>query len=273
MATKWFVTGAIAGSGFEELADIVLKSDDLTDEQLKDVDLLFVKDKSSFLQNKRIGRPVIISDKAIPVSSQEKHILFSTGENFMSRLGHDIVNLFTPFNHFEYLDSDIISDRVDQGLRFGRQINTIGHLLQKDGRQNGRYCSFDEFVLNFQTLCKKNSIDFNILKTGADRIDTIPDTAIMNPVIEEVISNWFLHGNGKFEFEIVNGKEAVFRNSFQGLFNFERPKAQLRCPFVKRTNSPGAGLGLFIVSLSSVAGGFDWDISVKENCFSLSLHF
>lgn len=273
MNKKWFVTAALKDSGFEHLADNILEPSEITGEMLKKIDLLFVKDKAGFFSGTRFSGSTVISDKPVFVEDQEKYLLFSYGETFISRIGHDVINLFTPFEHFEYLEPEIITERVSQGIRFGRQINTIGHLLQNTRQQNTRFYDFDNFIQTINDICRKSSINLTIKGKSSNRIDTIPDTVIMRPVIDEIISNWVFHGSGDFELEIKSSREVIFRNSFKGSFSFERPKATLRCPFTKRTNSPGAGLGLFVVSLSSVAGGFEWDISIKDNCFCLSFVF
>lgn len=273
MNNKWFTSAAVVGSGFEHLSDFAVEFSDISSEKLREIDLLFVKDKVDFFSKFRFSGFTVISETEIPLEKQEKHLLLSTGETFLSRIGHDIVNLMIPFEHFEYLEDGIIIERVKQGVRFGKQINTIGHLIQNTKAIQATFYDFDDFILTIQTLCRKSGINVKINNTGNHRIDSIPDMTIMNPVIDEILANWKMHGKDKFDVDIINKKELVFRNSFDGSFKFKRAKAELRCPFMKKVNSPGAGLGLFIVSLSSAAGGFDWDISVKDNCFSLSLVF
>jgi hypothetical protein len=273
MSEKWFKSAAVAGSGFEHLADGIVDISEITNELLRNIDLLFVHDRKIFFSKFRSSGSTVISDKAIPIEDQENFLLMSSGELFLSRIGHDIVNIFTPFEHFEYLEENMIADRVAHGIRFGRQINIAGHLLQNTKKWSENRYDFDNFVLTVQGMCRKAGIEIKIINSDKYRIDTIPDADIMNPVIDEIVSNLKMHGSGGFELEVVSNTEIVFRNDFNCSFNFERPKAMLRSPFTKRTNSPGAGLGLFIVSISSVKGGFDWDISVKENCFYLSLVF
>ncbi len=273
MNKKWFKSAAVAGSGFEHLADGIIDISEITNESLRDIDLLFVKDKQDFFSKFRFNGSTVISDIAINSEDQEKFILMSPGDLFISRIGHDIVNIFSPFEHFEYLEENMITDRVNQGIKFGRQINIIGHLVQNTKKWSESRYDFENFILTVQGLCRKSGIEIKIQNPHKYRIDTIPDADIMNPVIDEIVSNLKMHGSREFELAVVSNTEMVFRNDFDCSFNFERPKALLRCPFTKRTNSPGSGLGLFIFSLSSVRGGFDWDISVKENQFCLSLFF
>jgi hypothetical protein len=273
MSEKWFKSAAVAGSGFEHLADGIVDISEITNELLREIDLLFVKNKRDFFSKFRFNGSTVISDEAINLEDQEKFILMSPGDLFISRIGHDIVNVFSPFEHFEYLEESMITDRVSQGIKFGRQINIIGHLLQNTKTWSDNRYDFENFILTIEGMCRKAGIEIKIINSGRHRIDTIPDADIMNPVIDEIVSNWKMHGTEKFELEIVSSRELIFRNKISSSFNFERAKARLRCPFIKRTNSPGSGLGLFIFSLSSVRGGFDWDISVQENCFYLSLVF
>ncbi|HNZ54071.1 MAG TPA: hypothetical protein PLW78_12780 [bacterium] len=273
MNKKWFKSAAVTGSGFEHLADETIGFSEISNEKLRGVDLLFVKNKRDFFSKFRFNGSTVISDMAINSEDQEKFILMSPGDLFISRIGHDIVNIFSPFEHFEYLEENMITDRVNQGIKFGRQINIIGHLVQNTKKWSESRYDFENFILTVQGLCRKSGIEIKIQNPHKYRIDTIPDADIMNPVIDEIVSNLKMHGSREFELAVVSNTEMVFRNDFDCSFNFERPKALLRCPFTKRTNSPGSGLGLFIFSLSSVRGGFDWDISVKENQFCLSLFF
>lgn len=273
MNKKWFKSAAVAGSGFEHLADGIVDISEITNELLREIDLLFVKNKRDFFSKFRFNGSTVICDEPVPLKDQENFILMSPGELFTSRIGHDVVNIFTPFEHFEYLEESVIKDRISHGIKFGRQINIIGHLLQNTKKWSENRYDFDNFILTVQGMCRKSGIEIKIKNPHEYRIDTIPDADIMDPVIDAIVSNLKMHGNGGFELDVINGKEIIFRNMFDSSLNFNRLKARLRCPFIKRTNSPGSGLGLFIVSLSSVRGGFDWDISVKENCFYLSLSF
>ncbi|MGI6395317.1 MAG: hypothetical protein ACOX2F_11430 [bacterium] len=273
MNKKWFKTAAVAGSGLEHLADETIEKADITNTFLQSIDILFVKNKKEFFSSFKANIYTLVIDEAIPKEEQEKFLLSSPGNTFISMAGHDMVNIFAPLEHFEFLEEEAMRERISFGVKFGKQLNIAGHLLQNTRKWSLNRYDFDEFLLTVKEVSQKLGVKIEIQNHRNYRIDTIPDTDIMNPVIDEVIRNWKLHGQDEFVLEVVSEKKLVFKNKINYQFNFKRAKANLRCPFVKRNNSTGSGLGLFIVSLSSVRGGFDWDISVKENHFSLSFLF
>jgi len=272
MKNKWFNSAAVKGSGFEHLADMTVELDSLTPERIRDIDILFTNDPAGFFSKFRGMHFTVICDREIPVDDQPSYLLESHGNFFLSRIGHDITNLFFPFEHFEYLEEDVIKNRTAQGIRFGKQINIIGHLLQRTVSVKKDPAEINNVIQTVQSLCRKKSISFCINGSVDDWCGDLPDDQIFNYVLEEIISNWAEHGTENCELEIKD-RSLIFSNFFEGTVDPVRTKAKLRCPFRKKNTGTGAGLGLYIVSLASVKGGFDWDISVKENSFSLSLVF
>lgn len=272
MNNKWFNSAAIKGSGFEHIADEIVEINTLTSEKIKEIDLLFTNDIPFFFSKFKGFLFTVVCDRNVLPEDQEHYLLENPGNFFLSRIGHDITNLFFPFEHFEYIEEDIIKERTYQGIRFGKQINVIGHLLQKTGVFKTNPSDFHEMVQIVVSLCTKNKISVEIENPVNITIDNLPDAQIFNYVIEEIVSNWINHGSENYKM-IVHDHRIVFSNNFKGAVDSIRTKAKLRCPFRKKNTGTGSGLGLYIVSLASVRGGFDWDISVKENSFSLSLDF
>lgn len=272
MKNKWFNSAAVKGSGFEHLADLVVELDLLTPEKIREIDILFTNDPVLFFSKFRGMHFTVVCDKEIPAGDQPSYLLENPGNFFISRIGHDITNLFFPFEHFEYLEDDVIKNRTAQGIKFGKQINIIGHLLQRTVVQGKDPAEINDVIQTVQSLCRKRSIPFRITGSADNWHTVLPDSQIFNYVIDEIVSNWAEHSTEGCELEI-KGNSFIFYNYFEGTVDPVRTKAKLRCPFRKKNTGTGAGLGLYIVSLASVKGGFDWDISVKENSFSLSLFF
>lgn len=272
MNKKWFNSAALKGSGFEHLADEVIELETLTNDRLKDIDILFTNNMTTFSNKFKGFQFVVVVDREISRDSQEKFLLENPGNFFISRIGHDITNLFFPFEHFEYIEEDIIKERTAHGIRFGKQINIIGHLLQRTSALKNNPADFTEVLQTVGALCRKNKILFETQNPEDLIIKDLPDAQILNYVVEEIISNWTYHGSGDYKISVDYNK-IVFSNNFKGNVDSIRTKAKLRCPFRKKNTGTGAGLGLYIVSLASVRGGFDWDISINENSFSLSLLF
>lgn len=272
MNKKWFSSAAIAGSGFEHLADRVVELDSLTSEKIREIDLLFTDSPEMFFSKFRGMQFTVICDKEVPRDDQSSYLLENPGNFFLSRIGHDITNLFFPFEHFEYLEDDVIKNRTFQGIKFGKQINIIGHMLQRTVSVRNDPAEINDLVQTVRSLCRKKNIQLNVTGETDNWQGTLPENQILNYVTEEIISNWAEHSTGCCELELKENF-LIFSNFFEGTVDPVRTKAKLRCPFRKKNTGTGAGLGLYIVSLASVKGGFDWDISVKENSFSLSLFF
>lgn len=272
MNKKWFNSAAIKGSRYENIADEIVELDKLNSEKLKEIDLLFTDNTTLFFSKFKGFHFTVVCDAEIKPEDQSAYLLENPGNFFISRIGHDITNLFFPFENFEYIEDDIIKERTSHGIRFGKQINIIGHLLQKTSTLKNNRADFSEIVQTVSSLCRKNKISFEIQNPDELIIDNLPDAQIFNYVIEEIISNWRDHGSERYKLSIYDHK-LVFSNNFKGNVDLIRTKAKLRCPFRKKNTGTGAGLGLYIVSLASVRGGFDWDISIHENSFSLSLLF
>jgi hypothetical protein len=271
---RWYSTAAVSGSGFESLADNIVSFEEIDLNFLKNIDLLFLTNKSDFYRKFRLYQCVALSDKAISKEDQEKFILLNPGLNFLSRIGHDLVNLFTPFEQFEYLDDGVIYDRVATGVKFGKQINTVGHILQGSKFGNIDEILGEDIAYNIETLAKKSGIKFN-MKVNDDFLDKTVSFSecIMDIVIEEIIDNCKNFSKGTVEIMIGKNAEIVFSNRFDDNLAPCRAKARLRWPFVKSVKSKGNGMGLFLLSAASANGGFKWDIEIKENIFSLYLSF
>lgn len=271
MNKKWFKSAALKGSGHEKLADSIIKEEDITNEKMSDIDLLFVKDTSEFFSKKGRSTFTIVTDDPIAVKDQEKFILEHPGNFFFSRVGHDIINLISPLEHYEYIENDMIINRVHSGSRFGKQINFIGHLLQKTSIIKSEEISYTEFLEYILTLCRKNNIDIKVKELSPLKA-SLKYQFLLTRAAEEIVLNWKEHGSGEYVLT-VESSSLSFKNKLKRPLNVERPKAQLRCPFMQKNTGKGHGLGLYIVSIASSKGDFDWNIFTDENCFSLSLLF
>jgi len=271
MNKKWFRSAALAGSGHEKLADSIVREEDITSEKLNEIDILFVKDISEFFSKKGRSNFTIVTEDPVAVKDQEKFILEHPGNFFLSRVGHDIINLISPLEHFEYIENDLIIDRVHSGSRFGKQINFLGHLQQKTSVIPCEETTYPEILEYILTLCRKNNIDVKVKELSPFKA-TLKYRFLLIKAVEEIMLNWKEHGTGEYVLT-VDGSSLTFNNKLKRPLNIKRPKAQLRCPFMQKNTGKGHGLGLYIVSITSSKGDFDWNIFTDENCFSLSLLF
>ncbi len=270
MSKKWFASAAVKGSGHENIADSIITEKDITSETLKDIDLLFVKDEKTFLSNNRGFFYTVVTDRHIDEKDQEKFILEHPGNFFISRLGHDIVNLISPFEHYEYIEHDLILNRVRSGNRLGQQVNFIGHLLQDSGNISGDSITGPELVENIETLCRKLNIEVKVVKTS--ELEVKLNGFMFRNIAEEIVHNWDEHSTGNNKLFVCENS-LKFTNSIKRSLGLKRPKAQLRCPFMQKNTGKGYGLGLYILSVTSSKGDFNWNVETDGNYFSLSLLF
>jgi len=271
MNNKWFKCAAVKGSGYEALADSAITVEEISNEKMSDIDLLFVENLSEFFSKKRGGFFTIVTDKPVALEDQEKFILEHPGNFFYSRIGHDIINLISPLEHYEYIDHELIVNRVQYGNHFGKQINFVGHLLQNTATLSTEHLTYPELIENIQTLCRKLGIKFSVEEKAKFTL-TLKHKFLILKAVEEIILNWKEHGKEEFVLSVFENT-LTFSNKLRKPLTIDRPKAQLRCPFMQKNTGKGHGLGLYIVSVASSKGDFDWNIFTDENYFSLSLLF
>ncbi len=274
MKKPWFLTAALEGSECQERADALFKKESLEKKQFANFDVFFASnnEEREFLSHK-IPPHVMIVDKEEPIELIEQKLYEFSGKDFLSRIGHDIINLISPLIDYQYLSEDIIKKRIDKGSLLGQQINIIGHILQKDMDTKEKSDSLD-FISNFKALARKSGIEVEITESGESGHFEMPTEKIMFSVVREIISNLTLHSAGENRVFIEKEqKTIVIMNRTTYEFTCEKPMAVLRRPFYRQGNNSGNGLGLFILSISSVLGGFKWHLSVENNCFYLYLFF
>jgi len=272
---KWFFTAALKGSLFEENADVVI--DDVASSRniLRNVDVFFVLESDvKALKRSALPSHIMILTEVLGPEEIEQRLLLFPGRDFTSRLGHDIVNLFMPLRDYQYLSEETVVERVDRGDRLGKQLNIVGHLMQDDLEQGPDF-SLMEFIFNFKVLAEQSGASVVI----DDEFQDEPGFEMkaeknMLVLMEELVLNWKYHSSGD-ERVIVDRREKrmTFVNRTEYDFGFENIKAILRRPFLKYGNNNGNGIGLFILSLCSIRGGFTWDLELKDSFFYLHLYF
>ena len=193
--------------------------------------------------------------------------------DFLIKTGHEIVNIMTPLEHIEYLDDEVISARVARGERLGRQLGRIARIVNCE--KSDEVYEFTEFVYDIREKCRKEGISASIENKNYQSIDTIKNKKLLSPVLDEIVINWKMHGKNEFSINIADEKTIVFTNDYDrsSLKNIGGTKEELCKPFVKGSSSTGSGLGLYMIELASLEGGFNWNLSADEKYFSLSLVF
>ena len=182
--------------------------------------------------------------------------------DFLIKTGHEIVNIMTPLEHIEYLDDEVISARVARGERLGRQLGRIARIVNCE--KSDEVYEFTEFVYDIREKCRKEGISASI-----------ENKKLLSLVLDEIVINWKMHGKNEFSINIADEKTIVFTNDYDrsSLKNIGGTKEELCKPFVKGSSSTGSGLGLYMIELASLEGGFNWNLSADEKYFSLSLVF
>lgn len=193
--------------------------------------------------------------------------------DFLIKTGHEIVNIMTPLEHIEYLEDEVVAARVARGERLGKSLGRIARIINCE--KSAEPYDFTEFVYDLKEKCRKTGISATIENKNYQSIDTITNKNLVSTVIDEIITNWKMHGKGGFAINIADEKTIVFTNTYDAssLKNIGRTKDELLRPFVKGPSAQGSGLGLYIIELASLEGGFTWNLSADEKYFSLSLFF
>jgi Pyruvate-formate lyase-activating enzyme len=192
---------------------------------------------------------------------------------FLTEIGHEIINIMTPLEHFEYLEEEMIAARVRRGERLGKQLGKIARYISHD--TTGEPYEFSEFIYDLKDKCRDLGISASIENKNYHSIETIKSRNIILNVLDEMLMNWKMHGKSEFSINIADERTIVFTNDYNpsSLKNISRTKEELSKPFVKGPLSQGSGLGLYVIELASREGGFSWNLSVDEKYFSLSLSF
>ena len=192
---------------------------------------------------------------------------------FLKETGHEIINIMTPLEHFEYLEEEVIVARVRRGERLGKQLGRIAKYISHDNTLEPY--DFSEFIYDLKDKCRNLGISASIENKNYQSVDTIKGRNIISNVLDEILDNWKMHGKNEFSINIADEKTIIFKNDYDpsSLKNTGRTKDELSKPFIKGSAAKGSGLGLYIIELASREGGFSWNLSADEKYFSLSLSF
>lgn len=274
MADKWFLTAAFKGGSFESNADVLVSDIARERHLLADTDVFYTEPERKKEVMKLAPGHILVLENTLEYKELEKTLLAFPGRDFTSRLGHDVINLFSPLSEYSYLSKETILARVEKGGRMGQQINFAGHLMQNDILLTGSM-TVTEFLFHIKSILRQENRQAGIVGADSGGSDfSLPPEKISSVLIREIIFNWKLHSSGHETVVIdKNQRKVSFLNSISSPLNLAKPKACLRRPFYKGGHSKGNGLGFFVISLCGLAGGFDWDVEIKESSFCLSLFF
>lgn len=274
MNDKWFLTAAFEGSRFTSSVDLVLDKKNMDRKELISIDVMYMELEDKLELSRRFPQHIMILHELMDEHELSQKLLAYPTAEFVSRLGHDVVNIFSPLNDYQYLSQETILERVERGTRLGQQLNFVGHLMQDD-LVSSQSMELIDFIFHFNTLCRQAHIQPEIINRN-DSPDEflLPPEKLMYGSIKELVNNWVFHSKGN-EKVVVDKKEKTITlsNLTDYKFSYPVPKAVLRRPFFKTGNNHGNGLGLFALSLASVTGGFSWSIHIENGSFSIVLYF
>jgi hypothetical protein len=275
MKKKWFQTATFKGFPFEDRADKILDKDSFKNSDFFEIEVLFIPQDliKEYAVHSVVPHHVYISNGSENDEQLSEIIETFKGRNYWGQIGHDVVNLFSPFLDFEYLSKDSVLKRAKTGVAFGKKLNAVAHLLQNDFGEK-QFISDRDCVFLFSEMCRKTGIKAKIGHI-ADVSNVLLNKKMISFVFTEILDNWKNHslGDEKMFVDAVESK-IVFSNKTDLNFNSKFFKAILKRPFFSFNNSRHfSGLGLFIVSLACFLGGFKWDIVIKDSVFYLTLSF
>ncbi len=275
MNEKWFQTATFKGFPFEERADVILDADSFKNSDFFEIDVLFVPENlmEKYSVHSVIPHHVFLSTGMEGDEKLSEIIETFKGRNYFGQIGHDVVNLFSPFLDFEYLSKDAILKRAEAGISFGKKLNAIAHLSQNDfGKPQN--ITDRESVFLFSEMCRKRGIKAKIGHIANETSSNL-NKKMITFIFTEILDNWKKHslGNEKMFVDALESK-IIFTNKTDLELNNRFLKAILKRPFLSfDKHHRSSGLGLFIVALASSLGGFKWEVSIKDSIFTLSLSF
>ncbi len=270
MSDRWFAIGAFSGTPLERHADILFDRAAPDRQTLFETDVFYAAANDPSIGD--LPGHLLILQEPLPHDRIAALLEPFPGRDLLSRTGHDIVNLFAPLADHQYLSAQTIARRIERGSRLGRQLNLMGHLLQRDLSTADRLPQ-SEFLHQFGTLAAQAKISPAIVRVDEGSFPLLSERLAAG-LFHEIIANWTMHGRGG-ERVVIDGaaRTVTFTNRTDHRFPFKRLKAVLRRPYQKFGNMEGNGLGLFLIALIADTGGFSWDIVWDGSSFSLSLSF
>lgn len=271
MSERWFATGAFTDSPLAVEADNIFDPNALDKKRLFETDIFFIS--SNDPRRKMLPKHLLLLDQAAPDEVLERSLIRFGGADFLSRLGHDIVNLFSPLREYELISEATFKTRTEQGVRLGKQVNLIGHLLQED-LPLGEAVPVEEFLLHITENARRHGRSIVVDHTrDTSSFSSVP-ARLVEPLTDEILLNLMIHSSGGEHIIVsASNRSVAVVNNTPYRFPYSRIKAVLRRPFQKFGRTDGNGMGLFIIGLIAYTGGFSWDIAAQEGHFSLSFSF
>jgi len=270
MSERWFAVGAFSDTSFAEYADTLCDRSAFDPQVLFETDIFLANTHDPDIHS--LPSHLLILDTLLDARELEQRLLCFGGRDFLSRLGHEITNLFTPLAEYHYLSPQTITSRVERGLRLGTQLNLTGHILQRDLALDNPLPS-DELLERVIATARKKHLSVSVEQRGNRLFSTLSER-LANAFTSEIVANWSTHSCGEQSVTVeTSTKKFIFHNHTRYSFPYRRLKAVLRRPYQKFGSSDGNGLGLFLIGLIAYAGGFSWDITAQDGLFSLSFSF
>ena len=270
MNDRWFAVGAFAGGPFDAHADLLFDRAAPDRRALFEIDA-FYTDPDDPAAAELPAHLLLLHDR-LDDASIERLLLPFPGRDFLSRTGHDMVNLFAPLADHQYLAAATILKRVERGTRFGQQMNLLGHLLQGDLPPSAPL-DMDALFRQIAAAAAQAGFTPTVERRGEENFTTMPER-LAAAMVREVVANWRSHSRGEERIVLDGARRTLtFHNRIERPFPFGRFKAVLRRPYQKFGNTEGNGLGLFLIALIAHTGGFSWDIASDGSSFSLSFWF
>lgn len=275
--SKWYRTASFKNSK----TDTDIKIDpkiEFMDSEFFDIDICFYSnDKELIWIKDRLPDHILALKENLSPEICEKTLMAFSGRQFESKIGHEIANIAVPFVDFELFSKERILNRVQRMIKFGKDINFIGHIRQNTIK-TGSKTDYNSPMFIQELPDWISSIGFNKslpeIKIESDSFFEMGKSVIIKTTIDEILQNMKQHTSGGDTIIIdCEKKEIKFINNFKHKIPTKTPKACLRRPYMAFGAEKGSGLGLYKIALASLHGGFKWDLNIKDSTFLFCLAF
>ncbi len=275
--SKWYRTASFKDSKLK--SDIKIdRTVEFMDSEFFNIDICFYADNEEleWIKENLPSHILPLRENLSPEICEEMLMAFP-GLQFESKIGHEIANIAVPFVDFELFSKERILNRVQRMIKFGKDINFIGHVRQNTIK-TGTDINYSSpvFIQELPDWISGTGFTNSLpeIKIESDSFFEMGKPVIIKNTIDEILQNMKQHSSGGDTIVIdCDAKTIKFINNFKHKIPTEVPKACLRRPYMAFGAEKGPGLGIYKIAIASLYGGFKWDLNIENSTFSFCLVF
>ncbi|MCK5807640.1 hypothetical protein KAH37_01505 [bacterium] len=208
----------------------------------------------------------------------ERQLLRYPGKNFIAQIGHGDVNLWGPMLDYKELPEEMVQERIERGIKSGKDLNIIGHLLVGDRfTEQQNFITLEWLIVHLKTVARRDgfSPNYDIEEGNGDQTLSLTED-VASLLANEIVANWSKHSSGDEKIELKRRDNKFFviiSNTTNNSLQNQGLTSLIRRPFIRWGRADTTGLGYFIISLISSYGAIEWTTDYEEGRFLLTLSF